>query len=87
MTTALATTVPPTTTHPATQSMCQHEPPCPTEDASNRDAARVIARFAEQGWSLLCNGVVCFDDLGELLTDGSSVAPPSSTPALHRQAR
>lgn len=28
-----------------------------------------------QGWSLLCNGVVLFDDTGELLPDGSTVAP------------
>ena len=24
----------------------------------------------EQGWSLLCNGVVLFEDLGELFPDG-----------------
>ena len=53
--------------------MCQHEPPCPAANAMDRDAARVIATFCEQGWSLLCNGVVCFDDLGELLPDGSSL--------------
>ena len=28
----------------------------------------------EQGWSLLCNGVVLFDDDGELLPDGRAVA-------------
>jgi hypothetical protein len=33
----------------------------------------VVASHPEQGWSLLCNGVVCFDDLGELLPDGSSL--------------
>jgi hypothetical protein len=30
----------------------------------------------EQGWSLLCNGVVLFDDNGELLPDGRPLAPP-----------
>src|SRR5213596_937501 len=46
--------------------MCRHLPPCPTADAPDRDAACVVASHPEQGWSLLCNGVVCFDDLGEL---------------------
>ena len=27
----------------------------------------------EQGWSLLCNGVVVFEDFGELLPNGQSV--------------
>ena len=51
--------------------MCGHLPPCPTADAPDRDAACVVAAHPEQGWSLLCNGVVCFEDLGELLPDGS----------------
>ncbi|KWX02225.1 hypothetical protein LI90_3268 [Carbonactinospora thermoautotrophica] len=29
----------------------------------------------EQGWSLLCNGVVLFEDTGELLPDGTAVPP------------
>jgi len=29
----------------------------------------------EQGWSLLCNGVIVFDDTGELLPGGRSVPP------------
>ena len=29
----------------------------------------------EQGWSLLCNGVVVFDDAGALLPDGRVVDP------------
>ena len=28
----------------------------------------------EQGWSLLCNGVIAFDDGGDLLPDGFAVA-------------
>jgi len=35
----------------------------------------VVARHPEQGWVLLCNGVVVFDDSGELLPDGRAVAP------------
>ncbi len=54
--------------------MCRHNPTCPTADAPDRDAACVVASHPEQGWSLLCNGVVCFDDLGDLLPDGSAIA-------------
>ena len=30
----------------------------------------------EQGWSLLCNGVVIFDDGGALLPGGRAIHPP-----------
>ncbi len=56
--------------------MCPHHPPCPSADASDRDAARVVASHPEQGWSLLCNGVVIFEDLGELLPDGTARGCP-----------
>lgn len=52
--------------------MCPHQPPCPSHDAPDRDAARTLASHPEQGWSLLCNGVVLFEDTGELLPDGES---------------
>ena len=55
--------------------MCPHQPACPASDAADRDAAHVIASHPEQGWSLLCNGVVLFDDTGELLPDGSIIGP------------
>ncbi|MFE5677295.1 DUF5999 family protein [Streptomyces erythrochromogenes] len=54
---------------------CQHQPPCPTPDASDREAARPVAHHPEQGWSLLCNGVLLFEDTGELLPDGQIVEP------------
>ena len=47
--------------------MCSHLPPCPAADRADRDAARTVASHPEQGWSLLCNGVIVFDDLGEIL--------------------
>jgi hypothetical protein len=50
--------------------MCTHQPPCPPADRPDHDAARTVACHPEQGWSLLCNGVIVFDDLGELLPDG-----------------
>jgi hypothetical protein len=55
--------------------MCQHQPQCPQAEAPDHDAARVVATHPEQGWSLLCNGVLLFDDLGELLPNGQTVAP------------
>ena len=54
---------------------CRHLPACPPAADPAHDAARVVARHPEQGWVLLCNGVVVFDDTGELLPDGRTVAP------------
>jgi hypothetical protein len=54
---------------------CQHQPPCPSADAPDCEAARVVAARPEQGWSLLCNGVVEFEDTGDLLPDGRIIAP------------
>jgi hypothetical protein len=34
-----------------------------------------VAHHPEQGWSLLCNGVLLFEDTGELLPDGQIIAP------------
>lgn len=55
--------------------MCQHQPRCPDWLASDHMAARVMAGQPRQGWSLLCNGVILFDDGGELLPDGRAVSP------------
>jgi Family of unknown function (DUF5999) len=55
--------------------MCQHWPPCPSADRPDRAAAHTVAAHPEQGWSLLCNGVIVFDDLGQLLPNGGAVAP------------
>lgn len=55
--------------------MCSHEPTCPSFEDIDREAARVLSSHPEQGWSLLCNGVVLFEDTGELLPDGAVVAP------------
>jgi hypothetical protein len=57
------------------RSLCQHLVPCPTADSPDREAAAVVASHPEQGWSLLCNGVLLFEDTGELLPDGSVVDP------------
>jgi hypothetical protein len=59
--------------------MCPHIPPCPEASASDREAAHTIVCHPEQGWSLLCNGVVVFEDTGELLPSGESIAPHPPT--------
>jgi hypothetical protein len=55
--------------------MCEHQPRCPSAGAVDHLAARSVASHPEQGWSRLCNGVVLFDDSGELLPDGKVVDP------------
>ena len=59
--------------------MCSHQPNCPPAEAPDRDAAHTVAFHPEQGWSLLCNGVLLFDDTGELLPDGRVINPHRPT--------
>ncbi|MFF3908087.1 DUF5999 family protein [Streptomyces sp. NPDC001848] len=59
--------------------MCTHWPPCPSADRPDHDAAVIVSAHPEQGWSLLCNGTIVFDDTGELLPDGRAVAPLRTT--------
>ena len=55
----------------------------------------MMASHPEQGWSLLCNGVVIFEDTGALLPDGRSIPPhqpahltvTARLPRLRRPAR
>ena len=67
--------------------MCIHQPACPPAESPGHSTARVIATHPEQGWSLLCNGVVLFDDYGELLPDGRALAPSARAPAPSRRSR
>jgi hypothetical protein len=59
--------------------MCSHLPACPSADRTDRDAARTVASHPEQGWSLLCNGMIVFDDMGASLylaaARGSALVP------------
>jgi hypothetical protein len=54
---------------------CPHQPQCPPADAPDCEAAHVLVSHPEQGWSLLCNGVVLFEDTGDLLPDGRVITP------------
>ena len=68
--------------------MCPHSPPCPEASAPDREAAHTVVSHPEQGWSLLCNGIVIFEDTGELLPDGACIAPHRPTDwAFDRPAR
>ena len=58
--------------------MCEHQPRCADALAPDRMAAHVAVSRPEQGWSLLCNGVVVFDDAGALLPDGRALDPRAS---------
>ena len=58
----------------------RHQPTCPAASgATSPVAACTVAAHPEQGWSLLCNGVVLFDDGGYLLpattTTGAAAQP------------
>jgi hypothetical protein len=63
--------------------MCSHQPQCPTAEAPDREAAHTLACHPEQGWSLLCNGVLLFEDTGELLPDGRVIHPHRPTDIQH----
>ncbi|WP_194292490.1 DUF5999 family protein, partial [Streptomyces katsurahamanus] len=54
---------------------CTHRPLCPAPDAEDRSAAVSVSRDCLAGWALLCNGVIHFDDGGEVLPNGKIIAP------------
>jgi uncharacterized protein DUF5999 len=60
-------------------SPCPHHPACPSADSPDREAAHTVVMHPEQGWSLLCNGVLLFEDTGELLPNGDVIAPHRPT--------
>lgn len=60
----------------ATPRICAHVPACPSAEALDRDAAHVLSAHPEQGWSLLCNGIIAFDDFGDLLPGGGFTGSP-----------
>jgi hypothetical protein len=58
-----------------TPNRCWHRPRCPAAAASDALAAVVIASHPEQGWSLLCNGVITFEDTGAIAPSGRLIPP------------
>ncbi|WP_221349255.1 DUF5999 family protein [Streptomyces beigongshangae] len=61
--------------------MCSHQPSCPSAGRTDRSArtdrtdAHIVSAHPEQGWYLLCDGAIVFDDTGALLPDGRVVGP------------
>jgi hypothetical protein len=41
---------------------CSHFPSCPGANESDACAAAIVTDHCEQGWYLLCNGLILFDD-------------------------
>lgn len=55
--------------------MCRHNPTCPSGQAPDREGAKVLFQAPVQGWSLLCNGVILFEDTGSVLPNGQAMPP------------
>jgi len=55
--------------------MCEHEPSCASFDSAGACTAKVAVDHPDQGWHLLCNGVICFYDGGAILPDGQVRGP------------
>jgi len=53
--------------------MCAHDPECVRTNTREACTAHVVVPHHEQGWCLLCNGVILFDDGGAILPDGSTL--------------
>ena len=62
--------------------MCGHIPPCAGADSRGACSAHVKVAHPEQGWCLLCNGVVLFDDGGAILPGGEVLGPPARARAI-----
>lgn len=60
--------MPETAAQPSIQ--CLHRPPCPDATAEDRSAAKPVNRDFLLGYTRLCNGVITFDDGGQLLPSG-----------------
>jgi len=57
---------------------CEHRPECPPLDQPGWEAARVLVRHDELGWSMLCNGAIVLD---------AAVRPATVTQLRPRTAR
>ena len=61
-------------------SQCHHTPACPSCDASDASAARIVSEHLEDcGYALLCNGVILLEGDGPPLTQRrASVRTPEA---------
>ncbi|GGS93460.1 hypothetical protein GCM10010254_11820 [Streptomyces chromofuscus] len=61
---------------------CMHQPECPPAHDPARGAAQVLAHCPALGYSLLCNGVISFEDTGCLMPDGRAIPPRRPLPLV-----
>ncbi|MFF3359110.1 DUF5999 family protein [Streptomyces sp. NPDC002917] len=61
-------------------ALCEHSTPCPPANAADHLAASVLVGHAGADWSVLCNGVILFEDTGYLLPTGGVVGPRRPLP-------
>ncbi|WP_093802113.1 DUF5999 family protein [Streptomyces sp. Wb2n-11] len=62
--------------------MCTHMPACPSADAPDREASVVMTHCSQPGYSMLCNGVIAFEDTGCLKPNGEAVEPRRPLPLV-----
>ncbi|MFE5595933.1 DUF5999 family protein [Streptomyces sp. NPDC056549] len=60
--------------------MYKHQPTCPSAASPDREAAHRVVQHPDEGCGLLCNRVLFFDDIGELLPHGEIVTPRRALP-------
>lgn len=81
--------MPPGTAGRIGKQPCRHRPRCPDAFAPDRSAVRTVVNHPGQGWSLLCNGMVRFDDGGHCSLTAEPSPPQSLArcPGPHEPAR
>lgn len=70
--------------------LCTHVPNCPDAKAIDHDAARAITHDDNLNATVLCNGVIVFSDLGELVPEPDGTyhqVAPIEAPAEHHKIR
>ena len=67
--------------------MCTHQPCCPAAEAVDHDAARIMFdHLQENGYALLCNGVILFGDGGEIVNN-VCIGRPANLPIPQQNTR
>lgn len=68
--------------------ICPHTPACPSADDPNcASAHEVNSHDDEQGWTLLCNGVLLMHDRSAIRPNGEVVMPDGTIVPSHYAPR
>jgi hypothetical protein len=63
-------------------SICQHTPTCPSCDAPDASAARIVSEHLQDcGYALLCNGVILLEGDGALTVNPQRRPEPAGAAA------